>query len=1004
MLRTSQLALARLPTGGRHGPQAAPLRDAGDDRAVVLHIFDPCGGAHSPVELVKGRCRSEPRGGSRRRHSALPAHLIPPLGFTALASEIKWSPNSIFGPCYGLFADSALSQPDGWWEWQTPPLALGADSSYHYALHPRESGGDIVVKMMFGGGAGCASTPATICLSMVKFVEASGQTTYAEILGGATVLGGDGDCSLAMQSVTPTVVEAGEATTFSILGGGFSEGASVRLVGAQETRGATSLVVESPGRMQATFDTRSMVGNAELVVVSETGDSLSTTTSILSGESGAAYDSRTVILWTRPARLTLPPGEVGSALAYASAPPAVLAQLEMLGVVGVRSCAPAFLEDPAAAAELADPALLDIFVLDLADTNVLAACEVLAADTANVRASHPNWILTAMDVVPWDQLMPKSWHLRNTGSFPPGAGAVPGADSRAARAWGLSTGAAPVKVGVIDTGSWINHPDLAGRYFNAWKSVYTTTDNDYYGHGAPVAGIIAATGNGGGRAVGVNWSAEVFSLKAGTDNGEYLFDDVIQALTYAQAHQIKFVNMSFGGPHGGGQTDHGTLEEAVFNAFHAGMFLTASSGNGVPYGPTPSYPADIYPYVVSVGASLWTGRRWVDDDIPWGVWGYVETPPDPWPGSFSVWGNHLRFLAPGGRFVPSILGSTGYAEPDPLLLWMPANSSNHSKLDFDSPWWGFGGTSAAAPVVTGAAALIRSVAGDSLGAEEIAHLLAMTARQVDPEGPRYTPQEGWGIIDIEQALRAVPPGVRIERGVAVGGVVIDTAAGPVVDLIEFPGLPSPLYQCSSSAYNLRRRVEFAAPFAGRPLVLKRTHGSNGALTIPVQIRGTLLGPFGSAPTIPRWEPSIDTLAAYPDSCVLTTRVWRLYKNGQGYWWPCAPEDARFAYTLVGIPMSALAVEEGEPDPRQVRFAAGPSPTRGGIHVNFAASRGTTVQFDLIDVQGRRARDLGRHTVDSGALRLDLRLNDNGPQLRSGLYFLRATTPSTAISQRVVIVR
>lgn len=927
----------------------------------------------------------------------------PPLGFTALASEIKWTPNSIFGPCYGLFADSALSQPDGWWEWQAPPLALGPDSSYHYALHPRESGGDIVVKMLFGGGSGCGITPATICLSMVKFVEASGETTYAEILGGATVFGGDGDCGIAMQSVTPTVVEEGEASTFSVLGGGFSEGTTAHLVGEAEARDATSLVVESPGRLRATFDTRSLVGSAELVVVSASGDSASTTTAIMSGSSGASYDPRTVILWTRPGQLTLPQGEVGSALAYASATPALLAQLEVLGVVAVRSCAPSFLEDPAAAAELADPALLDVFVLDLADTNVFAACEALAADTANVRASHPNWLFTTMDVIPTDQLMPKSWHLRNTGNFPPLAGAVAGADSRAARAWELSTGATPVKVGVIDTGSWVTHPDLAGRYFNLWRSDYTPTHNDDAGHGAPVAGIIAAAGNGGGRAVGVNWSAEIYSLKAGNTYGAFRLDDIIIAITTATAHGLKFVNMSFGGiGWNPSDPDYGTIETAVFNAFHAGVFLAASSGNLDEAGYTPRYPADYYPYVVSVGASLWKDQRWVDAGIPWGAWGYTAQPFHPLPGSESLWGNHLRSLAPGGRFVPSIRGSSGYAEPDPQLLWMPRWSTDHTKLDYDSPWWGFGGTSAAAPVVTGAASLIRSVAGDSLGAEEIAHLLALTARKPEGANPGYQPQTGWGIVDIEQALWAVRLGMRVERGVAIGGTVTDTAAGPIVDLYNFPGLPSNLLGCNSSAYNLRRRVDFTQPFGRRPLVLKRTRGSNGALTIPTQIRGTLSGPV--SPQLPRWEPSIDTLTAYADSCVLTTRVWRLYKNGQRYWWPCAPEDARFAYTLAGVPLSALGVEPVVRTAGPLRFTAGPSPTRGDIRLEFTAPPGTVAQIDLLDVQGRRLRDLGRHAIGADDLRLDLRLNALGAALEPGLYFLRATSRIGSISRRVVVVR
>lgn len=304
--------------------------------------------------------------------------------------------------------------------------------------------------------------------------------------------------------------------------------------------------------------------------------------------------------------------------------------------------------------------------------------------------------------------------------------------------------------------------------------------------------------------------------------------------------------------------------------------------------------------------------------------------------------------------------------------------------------------------MTGAASLIRSVAGDSLGAEEVAHLLAMTARAPDGISPGYQTQTGWGIIDIEQALWAVRPGMRVERGVATGGTVTDSAAGPVVDLYEFPGLPSNLFGCNSFAYNLRRRVDFTQPFGRRPLVLKRTRGSNGALTIPIQIRGTLSGPVSAE--LPRWEPSIDTLAAYADSCVLTTRVWRLHKNGQRYWWPCAPEDARFAYTLVGVPLSALGVETAVPDARPLRFTAGPSPTLGNIHLEFTAPPGTIAQMDLLDVQGRRLRDLGRHAVGAGDLRLDLRLNSLGAALEPGLYFLRVTSPIGSISRRLVVVR
>lgn len=914
----------------------------------------------------------------------------PPVGYQALAFQLRWTPRDIFGPCYAVFSDSTRGFPDGYWEFRPEGLALGADSSYYYSLHPREDAGDLVFKFMVGGGA-CGSRPASICLDWLKFVDATGDTVYSEVLGGATVFGGDGECSFSMQQISPTVVGQSEATTFDLLGGGFGAGMTAALVSETESRAATTLSVLSAGHVQATFDTRAMAGRAEVLLVSASGDSVSTVAQILSGVSDLGYEPHSVVLWTRPGRLTLPPGVSDGILSAASAPPGLMASLEALGVLEVRSCVAAFLEDSAAAANLESPAILDLFVLSLADTNVVSTCAALAGDSANVRGCHPNWFLAATDVVPTDPLMSKSWHLRNAGTFP-APDAVAGADSRASRAWAITTGATSVRVGVMDTGSWTTHPDLVGRYSNGWKYYGAGSFDDLASHGAPVAGIVGATGNGGGQAVGVDWSAEIVNIKAGYDNNNFLWSNVIDGLAYAQAAGIKIVNMSFAGA-----VSEPDMETAVFNAFHADMFLAAGSGNGN-FGPTPCYPADIYPYVVSVGASLWTDQRWRDDNINWGYWGYTENIP----GFFSVAGNHPRLLAPGGRFIPTILGSSGYKDPDPRLLYLPANSTQPYRIDPSSPWRGFGGTSAAAPVVSGAASLVRSLAGDSLGAEELAHLLAMTARPTDLALPGYNVSDGWGIVDIEQALWAVRPGMRIERGVAVGGgVVTDTAVGPIVDLVEFPGLPSGLSSCASTAYNVQRRVVFAQPFAARPLVLKRTHGSAGALTIPVQIRGTASGPHGS---IPRWEPSIDTLAAYSDSCVLTTRVWALYKNGIRYWWPCPPEAARFAYTLVGVPLSALDVKPVDDCRLNLSLSAGPSPTRDQLAIELAGVSGAIVDIDLLDVQGRRVQSLGSHVLSSDGRRLVVGLGEAGRRPSPGLYFLRARTASASLTRRVVVIR
>lgn len=919
----------------------------------------------------------------------------PPSGFIALASQLRWTPNDLLGPCYGLWSDSLSGSPDGYWEFEPGGLSLGSDSTFHYSLHP-PAGGDLLFKYQFGGGA-CGARPATVCLDWVKFVTAAGDTVFADVLGGATVLGGDGDCGLFLQQLSPAILGQRAAVSVEIVGGGFSAGMMASLEGNAGARAADSFLVITSSRVHAVFDTRGFSGAARVVLTTPDGASASSSALVeASSSTPAPYDSASLILWTRPGRLLLPSASTGAALPAVSGDLGFAASLALLGVSRVESCSPASILDPELAATLASPAQLDIFILHLADTNVVETCQQLASDTTNVIECHPNWTGLFMEVVPSDAPMPKSWHLRNTGAFPEPGNTRPGWDSRVSRAWSISSGGVPVRVGVLDSGSRTGHPDLVGRYANGPipPDLGITDATDYLGHGAPVAGIIGATG-GAGRAVGVDWSAEIYSFKISNNNHSINEGVVNQALDYARWYACRMVNMSFGA-----MPPSGTMEEHLYNAFHAGIFLAAASGNYDSY--FRSWPAEYHPYVVSVGASLYDGRRWSDGNIgreP--SWGYTDSVPS----LGSSWGNHLKFLAPGGRFIPTTAGPAGYADPDPARLFLPHHQDVPSTVASGSPYWGFGGTSAATPVVSGAAALIRSIAGDSLGNEEIAHLLSMTARPPF-EGPSgYQPQSGWGVVDIEAALGAVRPGMRIERAVAFGGIVTDTAIGPIVDLMDFPGLPAYQLGCKSSAYNIRRTVVFAEPFHTRPLVLKRTRGSVGVLSIPVQIFGSQhASTYFSNPNRQRWEPAFDTLASYPDSCVLRTRVYALYKNGQRYWWPCPPDSVRFAYTLVGIPPSALSADNSETRVEALRLSIAPTPARGTVCMDVTGAAGCQIRLEIFDLHGRRFHCLDAPAVAGGSRRVQLDLEHGERRVEPGLYFVRASSASERVVKRVVVLR
>jgi len=121
------------------------------------------------------------------------------------------------------------------------------------------------------------------------------------------------------------------------------------------------------------------------------------------------------------------------------------------------------------------------------------------------------------------------------------------------------------RVGVMDTGVDLHNGDLMPNVDLAASCVfiYSTTPTslpqeqvtrgscsnkaalqDYAGHGTHTAGTVAAPINGTGVA-GVAPRATIVSLKAGTANGYFFTDSVVDALIYAGDQKLDVVSMSF---------------------------------------------------------------------------------------------------------------------------------------------------------------------------------------------------------------------------------------------------------------------------------------------------------------------------------------------------------------------------------------------------------------------------------------------------------------------------
>jgi len=151
-----------------------------------------------------------------------------------------------------------------------------------------------------------------------------------------------------------------------------------------------------------------------------------------------------------------------------------------------------------------------------------------------------------------------------------------------------------VKVGIIDTGIDVEHPDLIGNIkggYNATSKKKSYDDDN--GHGTHVAGIIAAVDNDIG-VIGVVPEAELYAIKALDANGDGYISDVIEGIQWCIDNNIDIINMSIGIA-----SDSEALHDSVKSANDAGILMIAAAGNN--YGGNSEYPA-AYDEVIGVGA------------------------------------------------------------------------------------------------------------------------------------------------------------------------------------------------------------------------------------------------------------------------------------------------------------------------------------------------------------------------------------------------------------------
>ncbi len=289
----------------------------------------------------------------------------------------------------------------------------------------------------------------------------------------------------------------------------------------------------------------------------------------------------------------------------------------------------------------------------------------------------------------------------------------------AATAWQsfANTNAAPV-IAVIDTGFALNHNDLKNRwqtkpaennlngldndtngYINDWRG-WNFVDNS----NNPLAGKTNANGNAvghgtltAGLAGLLNPGATIMPLQVLDDNGVGYTDQVASAVRYAADNGATIISMSLGST---GNDLY--LKQQIDYAIAKGVLVVAAAGNDGCN--CLLYPA-AYPGVLAVGASDANNNR----------------------ASFSSYGPNLTVLAPG---TAGDVCSTYFTASNP--------TSSYS--------CGFSGTSLAAPIVSGLAALLLQQ-HPMTNANDVTALLIHSAQKLSAMGTASrTDQYGYGLI------------------------------------------------------------------------------------------------------------------------------------------------------------------------------------------------------------------------------------------------------------------
>jgi serine protease AprX len=288
-----------------------------------------------------------------------------------------------------------------------------------------------------------------------------------------------------------------------------------------------------------------------------------------------------------------------------------------------------------------------------------------------------------------------------------------------------------IGVAVVDSGV-DSIQDLGNRLVTRVKFNSNTNNiNDSYGHGTMMAGIIAGDGEASSeRYVGVAPKANIVSVKVSDDEGGASTSDVVAGLQWvlenAATYNIRVVNLSMNSSLPESYLVNPICAAAEILWFNR-IVVVVSAGNS---GAGAILPPANDPFVITVGATDDRNTSSLSDD-------YVAL--------FSAYG-----VADSGVTKPDVV-----APGKDIISTMSSNDRlgrEHPNNIVSNQYFRMSGTSVAAPMVSGAVALLLQDE-PNLNPDQVKYRLKATANRNPLQWAYNSLSSGSGYLDVRAALQ-----------------------------------------------------------------------------------------------------------------------------------------------------------------------------------------------------------------------------------------------------------